>query len=234
MTAGAAVGAALLTPATADADPRTAETVGKASGDWGTVPAAVLVMLTGNNLILEGDSVSLIIEIYLDAQTERPEDRVFKRDILAWTAHNRGAIVEKALTICKAYLDAGAPAVGAPATRFPTWDKMVRQAIVWAGGEDIAAAVALLDEKGDVGGERAVFGHVAHHLLGDHGDGGERAAELMGAGATRSLMADDISACAIGYTPGAAGSPGLVTLELSVGAGESISLLSQARMDNLP
>jgi MSHA biogenesis protein MshO len=59
-------------------------------------------------------------------------------------------------------------------------------------------------------------------------------AELMGAGATRSLMADDISTCAIGYTPGTAGSPGLVTLELSVGAGESISLLSQTHVDNLP
>ncbi|MBO0513098.1 alpha-L-fucosidase [Streptomyces beijiangensis] len=45
MTAGAAVGAALLTPATADADPRTAETVGKVRGDWGTVPAAVPVPL---------------------------------------------------------------------------------------------------------------------------------------------------------------------------------------------
>lgn len=59
-------------------------------------------------------------------------------------------------------------------------------------------------------------------------------AELMGAGATRSLMADDISSCAIGYTAGTAGTPGLVTLEVSAGAGESISLLSQARLDNLP
>jgi MSHA biogenesis protein MshO len=59
-------------------------------------------------------------------------------------------------------------------------------------------------------------------------------AELMGAGATRSLMADDVSACTIGYTPGTAVSPGLVTIELSVGSGESVSLLSQTHLDNLP
>ncbi|MER5459804.1 hypothetical protein ABT010_03755 [Streptomyces sp. NPDC002668] len=48
MTAGAAVGAALIHPATADASPRTAaahvnEEAG--DGDWGTVPAAVPVPL---------------------------------------------------------------------------------------------------------------------------------------------------------------------------------------------
>ncbi len=51
MTAGAAVGAALLTPATAEAAPGApalpgaTETAGKAKGDWGAVPAAVPVPL---------------------------------------------------------------------------------------------------------------------------------------------------------------------------------------------
>ncbi|MFI1395731.1 alpha-L-fucosidase [Streptomyces sp. NPDC020681] len=44
MTAGAAVGAVLITPATADASPRAAEPEGH-DGDWGTVPAAVPVPL---------------------------------------------------------------------------------------------------------------------------------------------------------------------------------------------
>jgi len=48
-------------------------------------------------------------------------------------------IVEKALTIVKAYLDCGSPPTSGKATRFATWDRMVRRAIVWAGGADIGA-----------------------------------------------------------------------------------------------
>jgi MSHA biogenesis protein MshO len=59
-------------------------------------------------------------------------------------------------------------------------------------------------------------------------------AELMGAGATRSLMADDISACAMTFTPGTAERAGLVTLRFTVGSGEAVSLLSQVHVDNAP
>lgn len=105
-------------------------------------PADVLLMLTGNNLVLEGDMVTRIIEIYLDAKVENPERRKFKRDVVAWTIAHRTDIVSRALTIMKAYLDAGAPEVPGTSTRFPVWDKLVRRAIVWAGGEDVSAKFA--------------------------------------------------------------------------------------------
>lgn len=102
------------------------------------LPANALVLLSGNNIVLEGDLPSRIIEIYLDAGMERPDQREFKRpDILEWALANRPEIVAKVLTIAKAYLDAGAPAVNIRPSRFSTFDQMVRRPLVWAGGADI-------------------------------------------------------------------------------------------------
>jgi hypothetical protein len=103
-----------------------------------TLPASVLVLLSGNNVVLEGDMPSRVIEIYLDARTERPDQRTYRRDVLAWARDNRPDIVGHALTIIKAYLDVGAPDTGGKRTRFPEWDRMVRRPIMWAGGADIA------------------------------------------------------------------------------------------------
>jgi MSHA biogenesis protein MshO len=59
--------------------------------------------------------------------------------------------------------------------------------------------------------------------------------ELLAAGATASLMANQITACSFAYTPGTAERAGLVTLEFAVSAqGEAVSLLSQVHVDNVP
>ena len=59
--------------------------------------------------------------------------------------------------------------------------------------------------------------------------------ELLGAGAAPSLMADRLSACSFEYTPGTAERAGLVTLQFTVQAqGESVALLSQVHVDNVP
>jgi MSHA biogenesis protein MshO len=59
--------------------------------------------------------------------------------------------------------------------------------------------------------------------------------ELLADGATASLMATQLVACAFVYTPGTAERAGLVSLQLAVSAqGESVSLLSQVHVDNVP
>jgi MSHA biogenesis protein MshO len=59
--------------------------------------------------------------------------------------------------------------------------------------------------------------------------------ELLGNGATASLMANQVEACAFSYTVGTAERGGLVSLQLTVRAqGESVSLLSQIHVDNAP
>ncbi len=60
-------------------------------------------------------------------------------------------------------------------------------------------------------------------------------AELTGAGATASLMADDVASCSITYTAGTAERAGLVSFQIAVQAqGETVSLLSQVHVDNVP
>jgi MSHA biogenesis protein MshO len=60
-------------------------------------------------------------------------------------------------------------------------------------------------------------------------------AELVGNGAAASLVANQLSACAVTYTPGTAERAGLVTLEIAVSSGgETVSLLSQVHVDNVP
>ncbi len=59
--------------------------------------------------------------------------------------------------------------------------------------------------------------------------------ELLAAGATVSVMADRVTGCAFSYAPGTAERAGMLTLELSVGEqGETISLLAQVHVDNVP
>jgi MSHA biogenesis protein MshO len=60
-------------------------------------------------------------------------------------------------------------------------------------------------------------------------------AELLSAGASSTLMANQIASCAFTYTPGTAERAGLVSLTFTVRAqGESVSLLSQVHVDNVP
>jgi MSHA biogenesis protein MshO len=59
--------------------------------------------------------------------------------------------------------------------------------------------------------------------------------ELLGEGATASLMANQVTGCSFAYTSGTAERAGLVSLQIVVSAqGETVSLLSQVHVDNVP
>jgi MSHA biogenesis protein MshO len=60
-------------------------------------------------------------------------------------------------------------------------------------------------------------------------------AELIGASASASLMADQLVGCDFTYAPGTAERGGLLALEIAVGSqGETVSLLAQVHVDNVP
>jgi len=60
-------------------------------------------------------------------------------------------------------------------------------------------------------------------------------AELLAVGAVPALMSDNLTACGFTYTPGTAQRDGLVSLSLTVAdEGESIVLLQQVHVDNVP
>lgn len=59
--------------------------------------------------------------------------------------------------------------------------------------------------------------------------------DLLGAGATASLMANQVTGCSFTYTSGTAERAGLVSLQIVISAqGETVSLLSQVHVDNVP
>lgn len=59
--------------------------------------------------------------------------------------------------------------------------------------------------------------------------------ELVAAGAAVTLIADHVSSCSMAYAPGTAERAGLVTLHLAVSdAGETVSMLHQVHVDNVP
>ena len=61
-------------------------------------------------------------------------------------------------------------------------------------------------------------------------------AALTGAGASRALLANQVSACRFTYQPGTSQRAGLATLQLTLadGSGEQITLLHQVHVDNTP
>jgi MSHA biogenesis protein MshO len=60
-------------------------------------------------------------------------------------------------------------------------------------------------------------------------------AELLAAGASASLIADQLTGCTFTYTPGSAERGGLLVLQFTISSqGESVSLLSQVHVDNVP
>jgi hypothetical protein len=69
---------------------------------------------------------------------ERPEEREFEKDLRQYIPKNRGSLACAALTILKAYHDAGRPKQQSIKQygRFEEWSDWVRSAIVWMGLAD--------------------------------------------------------------------------------------------------
>lgn len=91
---------------------------------------------TGNNIHLIGDMTRRTIQCALDPALERPELREFRGDPLSRVLDDRGNFVAAALTIVRAYLDAGRPEALPPLASFERWSTLVRSPLVWLGLAD--------------------------------------------------------------------------------------------------
>jgi hypothetical protein len=94
------------------------------------------VFATGNNVTFVGDMVRRGLVCDLGALEERPELRLFRRDVLTYAQNNRARYVAAALTVTRAYLAAGAPRVCGPFGSYDAWSRMVRSPLVWLGESD--------------------------------------------------------------------------------------------------
>ena len=67
---------------------------------------------------------------------ERPENRRFAGEPRDAISDDRGNYVAAAITIVRAYLEAGCPGVLQPLASFQDWSRLVRSALVWLGRVD--------------------------------------------------------------------------------------------------
>ena len=96
-------------------------------------------LASGNNMQFKGDTARRIVPIDLDPKMERPEERTgFQHTPLtSWVQQERPRLTVAALTIIKAYFEAGCPAQSVtPMGSFEQWSDLVRQALIWAGEAD--------------------------------------------------------------------------------------------------
>jgi hypothetical protein len=81
---------------------------------------------------LKGDTCRRILLARLDAKLERPYARSFGFDPAQRIGADRASFVVAALTIIRAYIQAGRPRLGTGRTAsFELWDDLVRQPICW-------------------------------------------------------------------------------------------------------
>ena len=102
-------------------------------------PLSMVWLASGNNMQFQGDTARRILPIDLDPKMEKPEERTgFQHNPLTpWVQRERPRLTIAALTILKAYFEAGCPAQGVtPMGSFEQWSDLVRQALIWAGEAD--------------------------------------------------------------------------------------------------
>lgn len=103
-----------------------------------TAPTTVLFVLTGNNLTLGNDEVSRWLVTRLAPANARPQERTFKHaDVVGHALSIRAQVLSDVAGIVSGFIVSGAPAA-ASGTRFPAWDHLVRQPLLWAGAADVA------------------------------------------------------------------------------------------------
>lgn len=91
-----------------------------------------LFLVSGNNLVLTGDTHRRILLARLDAQIETPFKREFEFDPFTEVCNNRQVLVLAALTMVRAYIAAGRPKVASGRiASFELWDDLVRQPLCW-------------------------------------------------------------------------------------------------------
>ncbi len=96
------------------------------------LPNKALFLITGNNLVLTGDTHRRVLIVRLDAQQEKPFTREFAFNPQEEVIKNRQQMVVAALTIVRAYITAGRPkAAPGRIASFELWDDLVRQPLCW-------------------------------------------------------------------------------------------------------
>jgi hypothetical protein len=108
-----------------------------------TVNTRVVFLSSGNNVSPVTDMARRCITISLSPQCEVPAARTFKRpDLVPEVLSERGRHVSAALTIIRAWIEAGRPHTACKAlASYGVWSDLCRQPLLWLGHSDPTASV---------------------------------------------------------------------------------------------
>lgn len=116
-----------------------------------TLPWRTVILGTGNNLQIEGDTRRRVLECQLQTALERPEERTdFQHaDLRSVVRQQRMVLVRDALIVLRAHAVAGYPNQVRPLGSFEAWSRVVPSAIVWAGGANVLDAMPRNDASSE-------------------------------------------------------------------------------------
>lgn len=120
-------------------DPASIRVLGKTEEE--VLNTRLMVLATGNNIVVAGDCCRRAVKCRLDAKCAEPERRVFDFDPVQVARAERPRIVADLLEALAAYLAAGRPADPAPLGSFEDWTA-VRGLLLWCGMADPADTIA--------------------------------------------------------------------------------------------
>jgi hypothetical protein len=121
-------------------------------------PLNMVWFASGNGLTFRGDLGRRVVPLDLEPAVEHPEDRTGPQpgrtwahpDLIAYVTADRPRLVVSALTVLRAFHLAGRPAHGKPLKgSFEAWDRLIRAAVIWAGGVDPLDACEEVKADGD-------------------------------------------------------------------------------------
>lgn len=96
-----------------------------------TLPNNLLLLLTGNNLILAGDMPRRIFKCRLNSQVENPAFKKYESSALEYMQNNRQKLISSVLTIIRAYQQSDERPVNEGLASFEEWSELVRKPIAW-------------------------------------------------------------------------------------------------------
>ena len=102
------------------------------------IPNHCTLALTGNNLVPAGDLARRSLVARLDTNSASARGRTFAiPNLISFALEHRARLVVAALTIIRAYVARGCPAVDTrPIESFEDWGRWVRDPLVWVGFRD--------------------------------------------------------------------------------------------------
>ena len=107
----------------------------------------VCVFATGNNITIVGDLVRRSLLGSLDAKVERPELKQYAKRPFDAVLADRGKYIAAALTVVRAYREAGFPGLLPELASFASWSRLVRSALVWLDMADPAGTIETAREN---------------------------------------------------------------------------------------